>query len=91
MKYEIKRTSQFKKDFKKYCNDKAKLIALKTVLTQLKENGTVDKEYLPHPLKGNYKGTLECHIGNDFLLIWIDENNSTIKLVRLGTHSELFK
>ncbi len=87
----LTQTSQFKKDFKKYCNDKAKLIALKTVLTQLKENGTVDKECLPHPLKGNYKGTLDCHIGNDFLLIWIDENNSTIKLVRLGTHSELFK
>lgn len=87
----LTQTSQFKKDFKKYSNDKIKLVALKTVLSQLREKGMVDKMYHPHQLSGNYKGTLECHIGNDFLLIWIDENNSTIKLVRLGTHSELFK
>ena len=33
---------------------------------------------------------MECHIGSDFLLIWIDEKEDVIKLVRLGSHSELF-
>ena len=27
---------------------------------------------------------------DDFLLIWIDETTNTIKLLRLGTHHELF-
>ena len=34
---------------------------------------------------------MECHIQNDFLLIWIDKDARTVKLVRLGSHSELFK
>lgn len=34
---------------------------------------------------------MECHVKNDLLLIWLDETENIIKLVRLGTHSELFK
>ena len=34
---------------------------------------------------------MECHVQNDFLLIWIDAASHQIKLVRLGSHSELFK
>lgn len=37
------------------------------------------------------KGFMECHIENDFLIIWFDEDIDIIKLVRLGSHSELFK
>ena len=33
---------------------------------------------------------MECHVEDDFLLIWIDEEANVIKLVRLGTHHELF-
>jgi mRNA interferase YafQ len=33
---------------------------------------------------------MECHIESDFLLIWIDETANIIKLIRLGSHSELF-
>ncbi len=83
-------TTQFKKDFKKYANNKKKLSALEVVLSYLHETGTVPDKFKPHPLSGNYKGTLECHMENDFLLIWIDETDYTIKLVRLGSHSELF-
>ena len=50
-----------------------------------------DAEYRPHMLLGEYKGCMECHIEGDFLLIWIDEETDTIQLVRLGSHSELFK
>lgn len=42
-------------------------------------------------LTGQYNGCMECHVGNDYLLIWIDEDSDTIGLVRLGSHSELFK
>ena len=42
-------------------------------------------------LKGDYSGFMECHVENDFLLIWIDEESNQIRLTRLGSHSELFK
>ena len=48
----------------------------------------VPKEFKPHMLSGDYAGHMECHVENDFLLIWID--NEVVKLVRLGSHSELF-
>lgn len=41
-------------------------------------------------LSGDYSGYMECHIENDFLLIWIDETTEIVKLVRIGSHSELF-
>lgn len=47
-------------------------------------------EYLPHKLHGEYNGCMECHINGDFLLIWFDEANDIIELIRLGSHSELF-
>ena len=51
------------------------------------ETGTVPNEYKPHLLIGNYKGFMECHIENDFLIIWFDEDADIIKLVRLGLHT----
>ena len=52
---------------------------------------SIAADYLPHPLSGKYKGCLKCHINGDFLLIWYDKNTNVIELVRLGSHSELFK
>ena len=34
---------------------------------------------------------IECHVENDLLLIWIGPEDNIITLVRLGSHSELFK
>ena len=38
----------------------------------------------------NWKNYMECHVGEDYLLIWYDKEDNVIKLVRLGYHSELF-
>lgn len=68
-----------------------KLADLKEVLKMLQNEQPIPADYLPHPLSGKYKGCLECHINGDFLLIWFDKNTNVIELVRLGSHSELFK
>lgn len=39
---------------------------------------------------GNWKNYMECYVGEDYLLIWYDKDDYVIKLVRLGSHSELF-
>lgn len=33
---------------------------------------------------------MECHVEDDFLLIWKDPEQKVIRLVRLGSHSKLF-
>ena len=86
----LKLTGQFKKDLKRIQNNPKKVASLKVVLALLQKSGILPKEYKPHRLTGNYSGHMECHIENDMLLIWIDEKENTIKLVRLGSHSELF-
>lgn len=31
---------------------------------------------------------MECHVEDDYLLIWYDKEENIIKLVRLGSHSD---
>ena len=86
----FKTSTQFRKDLKRYKNKPLKLNALKEVLEMLKNEQPIPAEYYPHMLHGEYKGSMECHVQGDFLLIWFDEENDIIELVRLGSHSELF-
>ena len=88
--YTLKQSSQFKKDLKAVKFDEHKLDELQKVLEHLGRTGVVPAEYLPHPLKGQYKNCMECHIEDDFLLIWKDPARQEIRLVRLGSHSKLF-
>jgi mRNA interferase YafQ len=88
--YELLITTKFKKDLKKY---KGEFSIIKEVLDILKEKGVsgIPQKMKPHPLKGNYKDCLECHIKPDLLIIWIQvENPKEITLVRIGSHAELF-
>lgn len=84
-------SGQYKKDYKRYRNNPRKMEALKEVLTILKKEQPIPAEYFPRELLGKYKGCMECHVQGDFLLIWIDAKRDIIELVRLGSHSELFK
>jgi len=87
----LTQSTQFKKDLKRIQNNPKKVEALEVVLKHLKKTGTIPEEFNPHPLSGKYNGYLECHVLNDFLLIWFDVNEDIIKLTRLGSHSELFE
>lgn len=83
-------TTQFKKDIKRFRNNKSKICKLMEILKLLQEEIPLPEIYKPHMLTGDYSGCMECHIEGDFLLIWIDPNTDEIDLVRLGSHSELF-
>lgn len=84
-------TTQYKKDYKRFRNNPNKLKKLMTVLNMLQSETQIPPEYYPHMLTGNYAGYMECHIESDFLLIWFDPDTDQIDLVRLGSHSELFR
>ncbi len=84
-------TSKFKKDIKKYSNRPDKLRKLYDIINILASDENIPQRNKAHRLIGEYKNFMECHIENDLLLIWYDETEEIIKLVRFGTHSELFK
>ena len=42
-----------------------------------------------HALSGNWSGFRECHVRPDLLLIY-EKPQGTLRLIRLGSHSELF-
>ncbi|MDE6078572.1 MAG: type II toxin-antitoxin system YafQ family toxin [Duncaniella sp.] len=86
----LKITTQFKKDLKRYKNRPNVIEKLELVLGLLQNELPIPEENKPHPLTGNYRGHMECHVENDTLLIWWDKESDIIKLVRFGTHSELF-
>ena len=56
--------------------------------------GPLGPEWLDHPLKGEWAGHRECHIGGDFLLAYkLDDTGKAglVIFVRAGTHAELFE
>lgn len=89
MKKQVRYSTHAKKDLKRYQHDLTKMQKLYEVLQVLSSGEQLAPQYRPHMLSGEYKGCMECHVGNDFLLIWIDSD--AIYVERVGTHSELFK
>ncbi len=71
-------------------NNPRKLDKLQEVLDMLKADIQLPEVYKAHTLSGDYKDCIECHVEGDFLLIWFDDENQSIDLLRLGSHSELF-
>lgn len=62
------------------------------VINILANGEKLDTKFKDYDLSGSYKGTRECHIEPDWLLIYeIDNNALILMLYHLGTHSELFK
>lgn len=88
---EVKSGRQFKKDLKRYSNQPKKLRELYEFITKYLITGAeIPPQYHAHMLTGDFVGHMECHIQGDFLLIWIDVKSDVVKLIRLGSHSELF-
>ena len=86
----LKLTSQFKKDVKRYKQKTEVIDKLEDILKLLVNGQPIPAENKPHILTGNYRGYMECHVESDTLLILWDKEEGIIKLVRFGTHSELF-
>jgi len=86
----LKLTSQFKRDLKRYKHKTRLIDKLEEILSLLVNGLPVPDENRPHMLTGNYKGYMECHVESDTLLIWWDKEAGIIKLIRFGSHSELF-
>ena len=93
--YKLVETSKFKKDLKRILKRSRYDFEMTfEVLEILKLKGVegVPIAMKPHKLKGIYRDNWECHIKPDLLIIWFQiEAPKMIKLIRLGSHSDLFK
>lgn len=88
----IEWTSQFKRDFKREGKGQHRATLddeLFPVVEALANDQPLEPRYHDHTLTGEWKDHRDCHIKPDLLLIYHKPNDETLRLVRLGSHSEL--
>ena len=90
MKYSVRNTKNFRKDFERIKSQGKDLEKLQKVVVKLMDGESLDKSFRNHSLRGKYADCMECHISPDLLLIYRIEGNEIV-LIRSGSHSELFK
>ena len=89
--YTLKTTKRFNSDFRRCIRQGKSVQAFRETVEILAETGTLPIEYRPHQLRDNFAGCWECHIDDDWLLIWHqDDDKLTLLLTNTGTHEELF-
>ncbi len=90
----LKETGQFKSD-KKHIKGSGRYdwLKMRSVVRELMNDRPLDRKHADHELSGEWRGVRECHVEPDWLLMYEKEGdvtNGSLKLVRTGTHSELF-
>lgn len=89
IKYRLFKTNSFKRSYKKQRLTDEEDVAYIDVVYNLLCDVKLEDKYKDHQLKGNMKDFRECHIKPDLLLVYMIEDD-TLKLVDIGSHSELF-
>jgi mRNA interferase YafQ len=87
----IKRHKKFLKDFRNTKLSDSQFEKFVYYINALREDKVLPPESKDHALSGNYRDCREFHLGGDMLIIYLESNFDEIILMRLGTHSQLFK
>jgi mRNA interferase YafQ len=88
----VKPGSKFKTDLKKFKHDRSTLKTLDEVLRLLTNHQALPEKYRDHTLVGKWNPARECHIKPDVLLVYqIERKEKILILIRIGSHSDLFK
>ena len=91
MKYQVKPTNRFLKDYKLMEKRNMDMALLDGVIAKLAQGIPLPPANRDHALTGNYSGHRECHVQPDWLLIYRIENDVLVlSLTRTGSHSDLF-
>lgn len=89
----IERSTVFKRDYKReskgrYARQLDEILI--PVIIALANDKPLAENLWDHQLTGNWLGFRECHLKPDLLLIYKKPNGATLRLARLGSHTELF-
>ena len=89
----IEWTSVFRRDYKR-TRATPRHKDVETLLPEVAELLATDRplkgKHRDHALSGNWKDHRECHLKPDLLLIYKKPDDHTLRLLRIGSHSELF-
>jgi mRNA interferase YafQ len=89
MKFAPTPNGAFKRDVKRIQRRRYPIVKLQQVIALLCKGDDLPPRCRVHKLVGNYAGCWECHIEPDWLLIYQYED-ALLKLIRTGTHADLF-
>ena len=90
MKYIVKTTTRFKKSVKQMEKRGKSHTKLLEVVNKLAMGETLPPQYRDHALTGNFIGFRDCHIENDWVLIYKIQNDVLIlTFADTGIHSDL--
>jgi len=90
MNYLFKPSKSFRKDIKKIYPNKNQ--ALKKLKSVFGSSHRTEKKLRHHKLHGQMKNLYACHLKPDLVIIYKeDKKNKIIYLLRIGSHSHLFK
>ena len=91
MRYSLRQTSAFKRDYKRAKKRGYDMGLLAEAIRILQSGEPMPEHYHDHPLSGNYVDHRECHIAPDWLLVYYKtETVLVLTLSRTGTHSDIF-
>ncbi len=90
----IERSSAFKRDYRRAKtaprHGRELDVLVTTVVAALVSDKTLPAGNRDHNLGGEWAGYRECHVRPDLLLIYSKPDANILRLVRPGSHSELF-
>jgi mRNA interferase YafQ len=90
VKYDIVPTKRYIKDVKRLAESGFDISLLDEVIDKLASGDTLDAKYRDHQLKGALKGFRDCHIRDDWVLVYKREKATLVLLLsRTGPHSSL--
>lgn len=87
---QVSQTKQFSRDVKRMRKWGKDLVKLKEVVSLLARGEALGRKYRDHSLIGDWKGSRDCHMEPDWVLIYTVEEDF-LRLERTGTHSDLFQ
>ena len=91
VKYAVKVTAQFRKDYRLAMKRGLEMELLDNIITLLATGNTLPAKHKDHALKGRWKGRRECHVLPNWLLVYQKtETTLVLDLFRIGTHSDIF-
>ena len=91
MKYKIKYEKKYKKSLRLMYKQGKNIDLIDDIVYKLANGQQLEPKYKDHKLHGKYKEYRECHIENDWLLIYkIEDDKLILTLTDTGTHSDLF-
>lgn len=89
----IERSSRFKRDYNREAKGHHRATLdrdLVPVLLAPASDAPLEPKHRDHVLSGGWSGYRDRHVKPDLVLIYAKPDNLTLKLARLGSHSDVF-